>query len=462
MNIKERNTPGGMHKRPDFRFFSPTRFILIMFFAIILLGTFLLMLPVSSRSGEVTDFVTSLFTATSCTCVTGLSVVDTYTHWSTFGQIVMLLLIQTGGLGFMTLASMAFFFLKRRIGLTERLIMVQSFSLSDLSGVVRLVRHVLLGTLIIEGSGAVVLTFSFAGVYGFPNAIFKGVFHSVSAFCNAGFDITGDIAPGKNLEPFNANPAVCLTIMALIILGGLGFIVWENVLTEKSFKKLTLHSKMVLTITAFLLVLGTAYFFLAEYSNPDTFGSMPVWQKLLNAAFQSTTTRTAGFTSVPQAGFFDQSKAVSIILMLIGGSPGSCAGGIKTVTAGIILAAAVSIFRGRQDTVIHGRKIRTSQVMHALTVTMLAVFLCVGGAMIIGFFEGREGFFAIIFEAVSAFGTVGLSTGITAGLTSASKLVLVFLMYIGRVGIITFGLAVMIRQTSAPKIGYPESHVIIG
>ena len=300
---------------------NATRIVAGGFAAIILLGTLLLMLPFASKSGESAGFLNSLFTATSATCVTGLIPVDTGMSWTFFGQLVIIALIQLGGLGFMTVITMVSFLLRRRIGLSERLIMVSTLNLNDMDGVVRVVRHALIGTFTLEGAAAVLLSFRFVPQFGLLGGIWRGIFHAISAFCNAGFDLVGGkFGAFTSLEGYNDDPYVLCIIMALIVIGGLGFFVWEDIVRARGWKGLSLYSKMVLSITAALLLGGALFFFCAEYSNPETFGNMPVWQKALNAMFQSVTLRTAGFASFNQGGLKDSSIALSCELMLIGGS----------------------------------------------------------------------------------------------------------------------------------------------
>ncbi|MEG1858516.1 MAG: potassium transporter TrkG, partial [Pseudoflavonifractor sp.] len=310
---------------------NATRIVAGGFAVIILMGALLLMLPIASRTGEVTDFLTTLFTATSATCVTGLIPVDTWIHWTFFGQVIILALIQLGGLGFMTIITLVSFLLHRRIGLSERLIMVSTFNLNDMDGVVRVVRHALMGTFYIEGTGAIILALRFIPDFGLLGGIWRGIFHSISAFCNAGFDLLGGkFGAFVGMAGYNSDPVILITIMYLIVVGGLGFFVWEDIVIHRSWKGLSLYSKMVLTITAGLIVGGAVFFLCVEYHNPATLGEMPLWKKILNSFFESVTLRTCGFASFDQAGLRDSSLVVGCILMLIGGSSGSTAGGMKT------------------------------------------------------------------------------------------------------------------------------------
>ena len=335
---------------------APVRVMAVGFAAVILIGTLLLMLPFATRSGESAGAVTALFTATSATCVTGLVVEDTYLFWSPFGQAVILCLIQTGGLGFMTIAIALSLLLRRKISLRERRLVGTSLNMDGLSGMVRLVKRVLCGTLLFEGMGALILSVRFARDYGILGGIGRGIFHSVSAFCNAGFDILGDQGAYISLGGYTGDFVVTVTISLLIILGGLGFFVWSDIYSARDNKgRLHTQSKIVLRSTALLLLLGTVFFFIAEYENPQTMGNQGFFGRLLSAFFQSTTTRTAGFAQLNQAYLTGASKAMSVALMFVGGSPGSTAGGVKTVTLAVLLMAALSSLRGTYQTTVGGR-----------------------------------------------------------------------------------------------------------
>lgn len=440
---------------------SPTRVLIFGFLALILLGTALLMLPISTRDGQETDLLTALFTATSASCVTGLVVVDTYTHWTPFGQCVVLFLIQCGGLGFMSLAAIFSFLLRRTITLRERLIMTQSMNINDLSGVVRLTRHVLIGTFFCEFFGAVILAIRFSGEFGWRGGIAKGIFHSVSAFCNAGFDLMGEDVPFCNLTAYVSDPIVNITIMALIIVGGLGFFVWEDIYHKRQFREFTLHTKLVLTITATLLIGGTLMFLIFEYNNPGTLGNLPPQGKLFGAMFQATTTRTAGFNTIDQAAMTLPSKMLSMLLMFIGGSSGSTAGGIKTVTFGLLILTAVSVMRGKNEVTAFQRKINVRAILSALALTMTAIVLILTATLIISSVQPLP-LIDVMNEAVSAFGTVGLTNGITTQLESVSQMVIIALMFFGRVGILTISLGLLMKGHTKNKIRFPEGKVLIG
>lgn len=440
---------------------APVRVIVVGFLLIILLGTLLLMLPISTRSGESAGFVTSLFTATSATCVTGLVVEDTYLYWSPFGCTVILLLIQTGGLGFMTMATAFSLLLRRKISMRERLLMGTSLNMDGLSGMVRIVRRVLFGTLLFEGMGALILSVRFMRDYGFIGGILRGIFHSVSAFCNAGFDILGDQGAFGSLAAYRGDFVVTITICLLIVLGGLGFFVWNDVYAGRDNGRLHTQSKIVLRTTGLLILVGAVFFFLAEYNNPATTGGQNVFEKMLGALFQSVTTRTAGYAQVDQAALTGSSKAMSVALMFIGGSPGSTAGGVKTVTLAVLLMAAISALKGTYRTTVNGRSISYKLVVDALSVFVFGIFSVALGTFLVSFFDSVS-LSAALFECTSAFGTVGLTLGITPILSTPSLLVLVALMFLGRVGIITLGLAAMMRTRQEAKIKYPEARVMIG
>ncbi len=441
---------------------NATRIVAGGFAAIILLGTLLLMLPFASKSGESAGFLNSLFTATSATCVTGLIPVDTGMSWTFFGQLVIIALIQLGGLGFMTVITMVSFLLRRRIGLSERLIMVSTLNLNDMDGVVRVVRHALIGTFTLEGAAAVLLSFRFVPQFGLLGGIWRGIFHAISAFCNAGFDLVGGkFGAFTSLEGYNDDPYVLCIIMALIVIGGLGFFVWEDIVRARSWKGLSLYSKMVLSITAALLLGGAFFFFCAEYSNPETFGNMPVWQKALNAMFQSVTLRTAGFASFNQGGLKDSSIALSCVLMLIGGSSGSTAGGLKTVTAAVLLLGLRSNLAGREQVTIRGRAISYRKVMDAMTLALILLVLFLTGSIVISLADSVP-YLHAAFETASALGTVGVTVGITPGLSPLSHVMLICMMYLGRIGVFSFSIAFLTRSRYPAKIKYPDLNVMIG
>lgn len=439
---------------------SPLRIIAVGFLLIILTGAVLLTLPISSRSGNSTGFINALFTATSATCVTGLIVFDTAMYWSSFGQIVILTLIQVGGLGFITVMSLFWLLSGQRITLRDRVLLSTAIGQESLAGIVRVVKLVLKVTFITEGIGALVLCIKFIPQFGFANGLYKGIFHSVSAFCNAGFDVMGrDYGEFDNLSHYIGSPLVSLTICSLIFLGGLGFVVWNDIIKNRRFSRLSLHSRLVIKLSLFLVFVGAAAIFFFEYNNTATIGNQNLGTKMLASLFQSVTTRTAGFNTMPQGTMTQASKFFSSILMFIGGSPGSTAGGIKTATFGVLIFAVVSIFRGHTEVNISGRKIPTQIIMQSITIITVALTAVSAGIIILSFNETQP-LIDLAFEVVSAFATVGLSTGITGGLSAISKLTLISLMFLGRVGIMTLGIS-LVRKVSV-NIKYPEEKIIVG
>ncbi len=432
------------------------------FVAIIVFGALLLTLPISSRTGEFTNFLDCLFTTTSASCVTGLVRVDTWIHWSFFGQLVILVLIQMGGLGFMTFITLVSFLFHRRIGLSERLIMVSAFNLNDMDGVVRVVRHAIYGTFLLEGVGAALLSIRFVPEFGLASGIWKGIFHAVSAFCNAGFDLMGGkYGAFTSIEGYNGDPLVLCTTMALIVMGGLGFFVWEDILRTRSWKGLSLYSKMVLTITAFLITGGALFFLAVEFNNKGTLGDMPLWQKIMNSFFQSITLRTAGFATLNQGKLRESSLVISCILMLIGGSSGSCAGGMKTVTAATLLLGLGAGLAGREEVTFRGRTISYHKVLNAMTLALMMTALFLVASMSISLIEGVP-YLSAAFESASGLATVGNSVGITPDLSPPSVIILICLMYMGRVGVFTFSVAFLTRARHPAKIKYPNLDLLIG
>ena len=435
--------------------------IVLTFMAIILLGGLLLSLPISSRSGQWTSYLSSVFTATSATCVTGLTLFDTYTYWTGFGQAVILILIQVGGLGFMTIASLFFLLANRRIGLRQRVLMAQSLGIDQLSGIVKLVHHVLVRTAIVEGVGALILTIRFSLLVPFDRALWWGVFHSVSAFCNAGFDVVGAVEVGGSLIPFVGDWVVNLTIMALITVGGLGFFVWEDVLSKRSFRKTTVYTKMVLIISATLALGGGAVIALLEWNNPATLGNLPAAEKCLAALFQSVTSRTAGFYSIPQGTLRDATKTITDVLMFIGGSSGSTAGGVKTATMGVLVLAVIAAARGRSRVTVFHRTISAQQVSDAVAVTSMVFGLALSASLVLSATNGLP-MIDCLFETISAIATVGLSTGITPLLNEISQILLIILMYFGRVGVMTVSLGFLFSNAAEERYKYADTKVMIG
>ena len=440
---------------------SATRVIALSFAGIILLGALLLSLPIASRSGESCGFLDALFTATSATCVTGLTRFDTWTQFSPFGQVVVICLIQIGGLGFMSIATLVVFLLRRKVGLKQRMVMAQALSMSDMDGVVRLQKWVLAGSFSVEALGAVILTLRFLPEYGFGKALKWGIFHSISAFCNAGFDIFGEISSGTSLVVFQSDPLVLLTLSALVIIGGLGFLVWQDVLLNRSFKKLTVYTKLVLLATVTLLLVGMGAVALTEWNNPDTLGSMTVGDKLLNSFFQSVTLRTAGFFSFDQGAMTDGCKALCVLLMLAGGSSGSTAGGIKTVTVVVLLLFLVARARGKSTVTVFKRTIPASQVLDAMTIACIVVGLAVAGAIFISL-TSPVSFINSLYESASAIATVGITAGATGSLSIAAQIMIIMFMYFGRVGILTISLGFLMGNQAQERFHYAETNLLIG
>ncbi len=438
--------------------FTASQIIVFGFASVILLGALLLNLQIASTKGENVGFLSSLFTATSAVCVTGLVVVDTGTYWTNFGKIVIMFLIQIGGLGFMSVATLGAMVLGKKISLRERLIIKESLNQSSLSGVVKLTRQMLYGTLFIELVGAIMLSFVFIPEYGLKKGMFYSIFHSISAFCNAGIDLIGG---GRSFTPFVDNTIVNLTITSLIILGGLGYTVIFDVIRKRSFKKLSLHSKIVISITAFLIISSFVLFYLMESSNPGTMEALSFKGKILASLFQSVTPRTAGFNTIDLAAMENSSKLLTIVLMFIGGSPASTAGGIKTSTLAILILAVRTLIVGKDNVEIFGRRISYKAVNKSLAVVFIGIFVVIGGAMVLSLTEPSRDFFYILFEVVSAFGTVGLSLGITPLLSDIGKVIIIFIMFIGRVGSLTILLALASNEKKS-LYHYPEEKVIVG
>lgn len=450
LNMKRRGKP-----------VSATKLIAVIFAVIILCGTGLLMLPQASRDGSSCSFLNALFTATSATCVTGLTPFDTFSQWSTFGQWVLLGLIEIGGLGFMSAATLVIFLLRKKIGLKQRLVMAQALSLNEMNGVVKLQRTVLVGSLAMEAFGALVLTLRFWPEYGFPHALRWGVFHSVSAFCNAGFDIFGELAPGSSLQLFRDDPVVLLTLAVLIIVGGLGFLVWEELAHRKRFRDLSVYTRLVLSATGILLLGGWVLTCLLEWNNPATLGSMDVGGKLLGGFFQSVTLRTAGFDAINQSALTEGSKAVSMVFMLIGGSSGSTAGGLKTVTFLVLLLFIASRARGRSVVTVYRRTIPDNQVMNAMTIAIIMIVLAMFGGIFISV-TSPVSFTDALFESVSALGTVGLTAGATGALSVPAKMLIIVFMYFGRVGVLTISLGFLMGNQAVERFRYAETSLLIG
>ncbi|WP_029688171.1 TrkH family potassium uptake protein [Thermoanaerobacter sp. A7A] len=438
---------------------TPTQVLALGFATIILIGTLLLMLPVATKSGERTDFLTALFTATSATCVTGLVVVDTKTYWSVFGQIVIMLLIQVGGLGIMTMSTLFALILGRKITFKERLVMQEAFNTNSLGGIVKFARYILMFSFLFESIGAVILTLRFLPQMGLKKAVYYGFFHSISAFNNAGFDLMGNF---KSLTGYVSDWVVNLVVMGLIIFGGLGFYVLLDIYEHRHFNKFTLHSKIVITITLLLIAIGTLLIFLFEYNNPKTLGPLDFPTKILAALFQAVTPRTAGFNTLSLSDMTIASKFLTIILMFIGASPAGTGGGIKTTTFAVILYTVLSVIQGEEETVLYKRTISRNIVYKAVAISFISVFIIFSVTMVLSITE-TSNFLTVLYETTSAFGTVGLSLGLTPELSTVGKIIIIFTMYTGRVGPLTLALALAQRQKKPkPIMKYAEEKIMVG
>lgn len=437
-----------MQQQKKYLKMSHVQIIALGFFLIIMAGTALLMLPVSTADGQGASFLEALFTATSASCVTGLIVQDTATYWSSFGQGVILTMIQIGGLGFMTIATMFFLLLRKRVHLRGRELLTESISVSQVGGIMRLAKKILLGTFLLEGVGALLLMLRFVPLYGY-RGIWMSVFHSISAFCNAGFDLMGQYTGKYSSFVFFADDwLVNLVIMALIVIGGVGFIVWDDILTHKfSIKKYHLHSKIVLWMTTILIFGGAALFLIVERN--ATGAELSVGDQILAALFDSVTARTAGFNTVDTAGLSDAGKLLTIALMFIGGSPGSTAGGVKTTTIVVLFLYSFSYMRSNRSTSIFGRSLEDDALRKASAVFFTNLMLALGVTIIISSIQ-RLPMLDLMFEAFSAIGTVGMSTGLTRELNDIARVLIIFLMYCGRVGSLSFANALAGKKKTAP------------
>lgn len=438
---------------------SKVQTIALGFFLIIAVGTLLLMLPIASRDGHSTGFLNAFFTATSSTCVTGLVVVDTYTNWTLFGQVVILGLIQIGGLGFITIGMFFSVFLKRKIGLKERNLIQESVNTLQISGTVRLVKKIVGYTAIFEGVGALLLMIRFIPRFGWLKGIWYGIFHSISAFCNAGFDLMGQFEPYASLTMYYDDILINLVIMALIIIGGIGFIVWDDISKHKwHVKKYMLHTKIVLSMTAILILGGALCFYLFERNN--LLLGMDAKGQVLSSIFGSVTPRTAGFNTTDTGAYTEATRMLTIVLMFIGGSPGSTAGGIKTTTMLVILLYIWSNLRNKRGLNIFGRRLDEDAIKKASTVFCINLMLATICVTVMSALETIP-LSDVMMEVFSAIGTVGISTGITRDITIASKYMLILLMYCGRIGSMSFALAFTERKKTDP-VRLPVEQITIG
>ena len=428
------------------------------FLAVILIGGIILTLPISSASGESTNFLDALFTSTSAVCVTGLITLDTGTHWSMFGQTIIMFLIEIGGLGFMSFTTLIAIILGKKITLRDRLILQDAMNTFNIQGLVKMVQYVLTFTITVQLSGALLFSTQFIPEYGIGKGLFYSLFHSISAFCNAGFDLFGNFS---SLTNYSSNWVVLLVVSALIIIGGIGFAVWIEIYNFKSIKKLSLHSKMVILVTAILLVGGTILMFIFEHNNPNTLANMSMGDKIVNSFFAAVTPRTAGFNSISTAGMTNAGNFLTILLMFIGGSPGSTAGGIKTTTIGVLLVTVICVIRGRDDAEVFKKRFPKELIYKAFTLFFIGGVLVIGATMLLSYTEQGASFLSLLYETTSAFGTVGITLGLTQQLTEIGKVLIMIMMYLGRVGPLTVVLSLM-RNKKNNGVRYPEGKILIG
>ncbi len=445
---------------------TPVQIVVLSFIGVILIGAILLSLPFASKSGTYTNFLTSLFTSTSATCVTGLVVVDTFDHWSLFGQAIIILMIQIGGLGYMTIATFFLLFSGRRITLRQRFALKEGFNVYKLSGIVSLTRVVFFYVASLEFVGAVILTFRFLKEVNFPRALWMGLFHSVSSFCNSGMDILGGF---KSFTGFVNDITINLVVMGLIVFGGIGFYVVAEVfsaikewLKEGTRRKFTLHTKIAFKFTLFLILLGAFILLLIEWNNPNTMGVLPIRGKILSAFFQSITPRTAGFNTLNIASLRPASQLLIILLMFIGGSPGGTAGGVKTTTFFIFFMLILSSFKQRTYVTAMGRSFKLNTLRKAIFIITFAIFIILFSTFLILINQGNEfTFMQVLFEVTSAFGTVGLTPGITPSLSNFSRVVIIATILVGRIGPLSFVLSIATRvKKKLPQL--PEEEVAVG
>ena len=444
---------------------STTQIILLSFIAAILIGSLLLALPISAADGKAVPYIDALFTATTATCVTGLVTLPTEYTWSLFGQVVILMLIQIGGLGIITIMSGLMLLFNKKLGIGDRLLIQDAFNLNTMSGLAKFIKNVLFGTLIVEGVGALLYMLVFVPQFGL-RGIWISIFNSVSAFCNAGIDIIGE----SSLCNYATNPLINLVTSALIILGGLGYIVWWDVLrvvksrsakNRKIFRHLTLHSKIAITATLGLIFVGAALIFVFEYSNPQTMANLSLLDKIQISFFQSVTTRTAGFASVPQENLTNASAAVSLLLMMIGGSPVGTAGGMKTVTVAVLICSAIATVKNKKCATLFERSISYDSIRKAVAVSVTFISICFASTVLLMATNDAPAL-DIIYETVSATATVGLSRSLTANLNSFGKIIIIVTMYLGRVGPISLAVALGSKSQSQNTISEPTEEISIG
>ena len=441
---------------------STTQIILLSFLLAILAGSLLLSLPVAAADGQRVPYIDALFTATTATCVTGLVTVTTATTWSLFGQVVILVLIQIGGLGVITVVSWLMLLMHRRLGLKDNLLLQDAFNLNSLSGLAKFVKNVVAGTLIVEGAGAALYMTVFVPRFGL-RGVWIAIFNAVSAFCNAGMDIIGEVS----LCDYATHPLVNGVTAALIVLGGIGYIVWWDVIRvlrtphKRSWRYLTLHTKIVLTTTALLIFGGAALLLAAEYRNPATIGEMGLWDKIQVALFQSVTTRTAGFATVPQENFTDVSALICTLLMFVGGSPVGTAGGIKTATLAVLAASAFCTITGRRQVTLFHRNLSPDALRKAMAVTgMSFLILFLSTLALCAAIDAP--FLDVLYETASATATVGLTRGVTSLLGGWGKQIIIATMYFGRIGPISLAIALNVRKDNVNAVKNPTEEISVG
>lgn len=450
---------------------STTRLVTLSFALVILVGAALLTLPFASATGSSLGPLKALFTATSATCVTGLIVGDTATIWSTFGKVVIIVLIQIGALGLITIMSSFLLATRKKISLKTMLAMQESVGTDTFNEAGQLVKRIIIITLSCEMIGAAILTWRFALRMPFFEALGKGVFQGISAFCNAGFDLHGDTSgPYSSLTTFNNDPLVLVVTGLLIIIGGLGFVVWDDLLNLHKRKRLQYHSKIVLVVTGTLLLSGTIFFLVAEWGNTgkDCLGSLPVWERPFAAFFHSVTLRTAGFNSIDQAHLTGPSKIFGVLLMFIGAGPASTGGGVKVTSAAILIGTMISYFRGREQISLNRHRLNEELVKRTLVIIFTGIFILFISTLLISFFEadalagGRFGVLDILYEVTSGFATVGVTSLGTPGLSGMSWVVLICCMYLGRVGPASFAMGLTFQQKSKKSVIFPEGKTFVG
>ncbi|MFZ7131059.1 MAG: TrkH family potassium uptake protein [Eubacteriales bacterium] len=440
---------------------KPTQILVMGFASVIFIGAILLSLPISTKSGISSGFLTALFTATSAVCVTGLVVQDTATYWSPYGQTIIVSLIQIGGLGFMTFTTLIFIISRKKITFKERLLIHESLNTKSMEGIVRFARYVMFFTLAVESMGALLLSIQFIPEFGVKRGIVMSIFHSISAFCNAGFDLIGGF---KSFTPYVNNVIINGTVSFLVIIGGLGFFVVGDVFkNRKKIRKLTMHSKLVLSISFFLILFGAIFIMLLEWDNPATMGHLPWYGKIFSSFFHSITPRTAGFNTLDMAQMSTAAIFLTIVFMFIGGSPGSTAGGVKTTTIGALVLTVTSLLNGQNQTQAFGRSISINIIKRALAVIAIGLFIIIFVIMMLSITE-KASFLEIVFEVFSAFGTVGLSMGLTPNLTFVGRIIIILTMFIGRLGPLTIALAISEIQSSheSGNYKYPDGNIIVG